>query len=81
MIDMMHLWRRLLIGMFLAPLLVRAGGDEVVVIYNSRVPESKQVAEHYAALRQVPANQIFGFALGRVKHCDASPNGFFGGVA
>ena len=63
MIYMMQLWRRLLIGMFLAPLLVRAGGDEVVVIYNSRVPESKQVAEHYAALRQVPANQIFGFAL------------------
>ena len=32
----------------LAPLLVRAGGDEVVVIYNSRVPESKAVAEYYA---------------------------------
>ena len=25
----------------LAPLLVRAGGDEVVVIYNTRVPESE----------------------------------------
>ena len=45
------------------PLAVRAGGDEVVLIYNSRVPESKLVAEHYAALRQVPAKQIFGFAL------------------
>jgi uncharacterized protein (TIGR03790 family) len=47
----------------LAPLLVRAGGDEVIVIYNSRVPESKAVAEHYAKARQVPKNQIYGFPL------------------
>ena len=45
------------------PWLGRAGGNEVVVIYNSRLPESKAVAEHYAAARQVPGNQIFGFAL------------------
>jgi len=38
-------------------------GDEVIVIYNTRVPESKGVAEHYAERRHVPANQIFGFAL------------------
>jgi uncharacterized protein (TIGR03790 family) len=47
----------------LAPLFVRAGGDEVVVIYNSRVPESKTVAKHYAQVRQVPEKQIYGFAL------------------
>jgi uncharacterized protein (TIGR03790 family) len=47
----------------LAPIFVRAGGDEVVVIYNSRMPESKTVAEHYAQMRQVPASQIYGFAL------------------
>src|SRR5271154_4630817 len=47
----------------LAPLLVRAGGDEVVLIYNSRVPESKAVAEHYAKLRLVPERQIYGFDL------------------
>lgn len=47
----------------LAPLLVRAGGDEVVVVYNSRAPESKSVADYYARARQVPANQVFGFAL------------------
>jgi uncharacterized protein (TIGR03790 family) len=47
----------------LAPLLVRAGGDEVVLIYNSRVPESKAVAEHYAKLRLVPEKQIYGFDL------------------
>jgi uncharacterized protein (TIGR03790 family) len=45
------------------PASARAGGDEVVVVYNSRLPESKAVAEHYAAMRQVPAGQVFGFAL------------------
>ena len=38
-------------------------GDEVIVIYNTRVPESKGVADYYAERRHVPANQIFGFAL------------------
>ncbi len=47
----------------LAPWLARAGGDEVVVIYNSRVPESKYVAEYYARMRQVPEKQIYGFEL------------------
>jgi uncharacterized protein (TIGR03790 family) len=45
------------------PLLAWAGGDEVVVVYNSRLPDSKAVAEHYASLRQVPAKQIYGLAL------------------
>jgi len=47
----------------LAPLWARAGGDEVAVIYNSRLPESRAVAEYYARARQVPKNQVFGFAL------------------
>ena len=47
----------------LLPWLARAGGDEVVVVYNSQLPESRAVAEHYAAARGVPARQIFGFAL------------------
>ena len=47
----------------LTPLLARAGGDEVVVIYNTRVPESRAIAEHYAVARQVPAKQIYGFRL------------------
>ena len=45
------------------PLVARGGGDEVVVVYNTRVPASKAVAEHYAAARHVPSTQIFGFAL------------------
>jgi uncharacterized protein (TIGR03790 family) len=47
----------------LAPLFVRAGGDEVVVVFNTQLPESKMVAEHYAKLRQVPEKQIYGFSL------------------
>src|SRR5207249_1584845 len=38
-------------------------GDEVVVVYNTRVPESKGVAEHYAEVRQVPPAQVLGFDL------------------
>ncbi|HEX3798654.1 MAG TPA: TIGR03790 family protein [Verrucomicrobiae bacterium] len=38
-------------------------GDQVVVIYNTRVPESRDVAEHYAAMRHVPGWQVFGMDL------------------
>ncbi len=45
-------------------------GDQVVVVYNTRVPESKGVAEHYAALREVPASQVFGFDLPETEAID-----------
>jgi uncharacterized protein (TIGR03790 family) len=38
-------------------------GDEVIVLYNARVPESKALAEYYAQRRLVPTNQVFGFEL------------------
>ena len=38
-------------------------GDEVVVIYNSRVPESKALADFYARKRAVPQRQILGFNM------------------
>ena len=38
-------------------------GDEVIIVYNTRMPESKGVADYYAARRHVPTSQIFGFAL------------------
>src|SRR5437016_2478434 len=38
-------------------------GEEVIVVFNTRVPESKSVATYYAQRRQVPADQIFGFEL------------------
>lgn len=40
-----------------------SGAPEVVVVYNSRVPESKEVAEYYAQRRQVPKDQIIGLEL------------------
>jgi uncharacterized protein (TIGR03790 family) len=38
-------------------------GDEAVVIYNNRMPESKDLAFYYAQRREVPTNQVFGFEL------------------
>jgi len=47
-----------------APVALAAqAGSEVVVIYNSRLPESKEVAEYYAGRRAVPAAQVWGFDL------------------
>lgn len=42
-------------------------GSKVVVVYNSDMPESKQVAEYYAKKRNVPAQQIHGFTLPKVE--------------
>ncbi|HUE36705.1 MAG TPA: TIGR03790 family protein [Candidatus Acidoferrum sp.] len=47
----------------LAPFLACAGGDEVVVVYNRDMPESKAVALYYARARHVPEKQIYGFSL------------------
>jgi uncharacterized protein (TIGR03790 family) len=38
-------------------------GGEVVVLYNTRVAESRGVAEHYARARGVPAAQVIGLPL------------------
>lgn len=38
-------------------------GNEVVVVYNAKLPESKRVAEHYADVRRVPDNQVIGLSL------------------
>jgi uncharacterized protein (TIGR03790 family) len=42
-------------------------GDEVVVVYNAQMPESKDVAEHYAERRHVPSEQIIGLNLPTVE--------------
>lgn len=47
----------------LAPVTMFAGGEEVVVVYNTRLPESKALAEYYARKRDVPKEQVFGFKL------------------
>lgn len=38
-------------------------GADVVVIFNSRMPESREVADHYAKRRGVPTNHVWGFEL------------------
>jgi uncharacterized protein (TIGR03790 family) len=35
-------------------------GDQVVVVFNSKVPESRGVADYYARHRQVPPSQVIG---------------------
>jgi uncharacterized protein (TIGR03790 family) len=52
-----------LAGAWFWPVHAADSGASVVVVYNSRVPESKAVAEHYAQRRQVPTNQVLGFDL------------------
>ncbi|HZF01797.1 MAG TPA: TIGR03790 family protein [Methylomirabilota bacterium] len=60
---MKHLIRLAIFILTLAPIFVRAGGDEVVVVYNKRMPESKAVADYYARMRNVPQKQVYGFSL------------------
>lgn len=38
-------------------------GNKVVVVYNSKMPESKDIAKHYAERRFVPENQVIGLEL------------------
>jgi uncharacterized protein (TIGR03790 family) len=61
MMNVLIRWALLLCA--LAPCLARAGGDEVVVIYNKNVPASKDVANYYAKMRSVPSKQVWGFSL------------------
>jgi uncharacterized protein (TIGR03790 family) len=38
-------------------------GESVVVVYNSRLPDSRAVANHYASVRHVPSRQVLGLDL------------------
>jgi len=55
--------RLLIFLLILTPLLTRAGGNEVVIVYNTRMSGSRSVADYYAKMRQVPQKQIYGFSL------------------
>src|SRR5207249_7061503 len=48
---------------FCSSLLAGGQGKSVAVIYNSRLPESKELAFYYAQRREVPTNQVFAFDL------------------
>lgn len=39
------------------------GGSEVVVVYNSNIPASKEVAEYYSHKRSVPKGQLIGLSI------------------
>lgn len=52
-----------LVCLLASPSFLLAGGEEVVVVYNTSLPESKSLAEYYAAQRKVPKAQVFGFAM------------------
>ena len=53
----------LFLSILLSPVAFAETGDAVVLVYNSSMPASRQVAEHYAAKRGVPAEQILSFPL------------------
>ena len=38
-------------------------GESVAVLFNSSLPESRAIAEHYAKLRDVPENHLIGLPL------------------
>ncbi|MGA2174014.1 MAG: TIGR03790 family protein [Verrucomicrobiota bacterium] len=57
-------WAVLLcLALGLRPLCGADSGRSVVLIYNSLLPESRDVARHYAAVRNVPPGQIIGLDL------------------
>lgn len=49
-----------LISAFLFQRTIAADGSEVVILYSTRIPASRAVAEHYARARNVPENQWIG---------------------
>src|SRR5687768_1333516 len=55
-----------LFGIFAAVIVfaqTKESGESVIVVYNSRMPESKEVAHYFVSRRNVPTNQIVGFDL------------------
>jgi uncharacterized protein (TIGR03790 family) len=41
----------------------RDRGDQVVVVFNSKLPESRGIAEYYARHREVPPGQVIGLEM------------------
>ena len=64
-VQMNRLWSTIALLACAATPAARAAdsGDEVIVVYNARLPQSKELATYYAERRKVPMNQIFGFDL------------------
>ena len=56
------IWVVLILQIFANPA-ARGSGDEVVVVYNNHFPGSREVAEHYARKRNVPARQVIALKM------------------
>ena len=52
-----------LLALFATPLHAMLSGEEVVVVFNKKLPASEDVARHYANIRRVPPDQVFGLDL------------------
>lgn len=46
-----------------SPAQAQQPGDQVLVVYNTKVPESRDVAQYYAQKRHVPERQILGLPM------------------
>lgn len=57
------LFSSLVISMMLAAIHSYATGAEVVVVYNSKLAESRALAFYYARMREVPKEQVLGLDL------------------
>jgi uncharacterized protein (TIGR03790 family) len=63
--DRLPFFLLLLFGLF-GDLSISSGedvGNTAAVVFNSRLPASRNVAEYYAKRRGVPSDQVFGFNL------------------
>ncbi len=60
--------RSLLAALLLVSIGLRADdGSSVLLVYNSSMPASKEVADHYASKRNVPSNQVIALDLPQVE--------------
>jgi len=57
------LWLILGLCVLSPPTPAASPGDEVVIVYNKRLPASKELAQYYARKRDVPPKQMFGLDL------------------
>lgn len=57
------IWLVLLTGVFTDSAGAQNAGDEVAVLFNKALPESEEVARHYAVKRSIPVSQLLGLNL------------------
>ena len=58
--------KTIVVTFLLAIMVVRAAPinpESVAVLYNSNIPESKELAQYYAGLRHIPAANLIGLPL------------------